>query len=324
MNGRPGTPGSDPGFNLPSSQVRELQLLESLYELQQEVGDGQLFGFHELFESLEHDQKRALGNELRGLKDRGLLHIEETLVWDSWSGLLLPAGREAVETVRHIRSNRGPRRMHARDAVLQWLYDQNAHGVSSPVLKVSAMGSFGLYFGEPFTDEEIAAASTWLKELDYVSGSGSWGGGVLRPSITAKGERAVESGRSVNDQEAGGQGGVSVNVSGRGHSVAVAAHSPGAQQSIALGRDDRSQVHDVAQALMEMQPLLGLDDDGQARAQQVVAQLQQLADSPDSTTEDVKTALESMKAVVLSGVGTAGGKALLALGQQVAEGLGLA
>lgn len=303
---------SGSAFNVSAGQEREWAILDTVYELQQSVGPGQLVSLAELFKDLEPDAKRARGNELRALKARELVHVNEMMAWDTWSGLMLPAGVEVVESLRQRRSDSGQRRMLARDAVLQWLYARNADGIASPVLSVDAMGSFRRYYGVAFPARDIVEASRWLKDLGYLRGSASWGAGVLRPSITTTGERVVESGRSVNEQDPD-RSGFSMNVSGDGNTIAIASHSPGAQQSISLSSEDRSRVRDIADALEQMTPLLGLDEDGKVEAQQVAGQLRELAERPDTDNATVKTAIESLKATLYTSAGTGARKALLAL-----------
>ncbi|MCX8565261.1 hypothetical protein OS122_30715, partial [Mycolicibacterium mucogenicum] len=85
-----------------------------------------------------------------------------------------------------------------RDAVLKWLYlAAMVDGRRHPVLNAEEITKTVEWQGDPLTQPEVAAASNWLKEEGYLSGGGAWGHGVVRPSITPRGEALADAGRSV-------------------------------------------------------------------------------------------------------------------------------
>ncbi|MFB7853777.1 serine recombinase [Rhodococcus qingshengii] len=84
-----------------------------------------------------------------------------------------------------------------RDAVLAWLYEEAAKGVHSPHLDVDEIQESVGWAAEPISVEEIGPATMYLKDEGLISGTASWGGGVLRPSITSDGQKQAASGQSV-------------------------------------------------------------------------------------------------------------------------------
>lgn len=121
-----------------------------------------------------------------------------------------------------------------RDAVLKWLYlKAMVEGNRHPVLKVTDIAKTVDWQGDPLTEKEIAAASDWLKEEGYLSGGGTMGHGVVRPSITPRGEGFADVGKSVRggNTPADPQGATTIDIS---NSTNVAVASPGAHQSYAV------------------------------------------------------------------------------------------
>jgi len=135
-----------------------------------------------------------------------------------------------------------------RDAVLRWLYlkamvDGNRH----PVLLTEEIAKTVDWQADPLTEPEVAAASNWLKEEGYLSGGGAFGHGVVRPSITPRGEALADAGRSVRggNTPADPQGITMINIS---NSTNVAVGSPGATQTYTLTQQRERSVA-VADAL---------------------------------------------------------------------------
>lgn len=121
-----------------------------------------------------------------------------------------------------------------RDAVLKWLYlkamvDDNQH----PVLSVDDISKTVDWQADPLTEPEVAAASDWLKEEGYLSGGGSFGHGIVRPSITPRGEALADIGRSVrgSNTPADPQGATTIHIS---NSTNVAVASPGTIQTYSV------------------------------------------------------------------------------------------
>jgi hypothetical protein len=119
-----------------------------------------------------------------------------------------------------------------RDAILAWLYlkamvDGNRH----PVLKPQDIAATVNWQGEPLTEPEVAAASDWLYDEGYLTGTSSMGHGVVRPTITARGEMMADRKicvRPGGDAPADPQGVTTIHIS---NSTNVAIGSPDATQT---------------------------------------------------------------------------------------------
>lgn len=310
-----------PGYNLTAGWTTRLTLLDWIHDAcggrADPVDLGPLFG------DKDAGEQRNVAAGLEELERRGWLALHKTMDWDSWSGSLLPTGADFAEQVQQHRGDTVGRRRAARDAILQWLYNAKAAGTASPVLTTTSLGSYGLYYGHPFTEQEVADAAVWLREQGYLRGSASSGGGIPRPTIAAVGEQVVEDGRSVNDRAPATADvpAVAINVTGS-QGVNIAANSPGATQSVTLTKDQRQQILTVADALQAMAPSLGLTPEHAAQAERDVVELREAAADPTADPGRVRGVLEQVRDTAVSAAASGMGNALVALVDQTVRALG--
>jgi hypothetical protein len=317
------------GWGLSPSVQERLRLLDWIADNGGAM-PGVFVSLGELFEGLEQEAARAAAGTLDALEQYGLIHLQKTLAWSGYSCTVTPAGIDLIEGMRNLRGDLLGRRKAARDAVLKWLHDSTLRGIPSPYLKDFAESQYGTYFGHSFTDDEISAASEWLKAEGYITGPEvNELVGVLIPSITTRGEKVVESGRSVNDESPFAANVPShvtnVTVTGTGHNVAT--HSPGAVQTttVMMSQDNRKLVLPVADNLdgLLRSGLLGLDDQTSTEAAEVVSQLRRVADEPEVQGGVLRQLLEKAKTVAIAGTGSVMGEGVVALANQALQGLGL-
>ncbi|MET3977402.1 hypothetical protein [Cellulosimicrobium sp. 4261] len=180
---------------LSATRTRQLRVLEFLYD-----APGRSSSQETPIEPLNGELgAEQVQDALQALVDTGLVAS-----WASIAGLnggiLLPAGEDLVERVRRVRSSTVERNKAVRNALLHWIYDQGlgAH----PTLDRFLDSEHNQFHGQPFSKSELHQASRWLRENGHIDGQGSWGGGIPRPSITAKGAQVVESGSDVNSPNA--------------------------------------------------------------------------------------------------------------------------
>lgn len=91
------------------------------------------------------------------------------------------------------------RRWDVRQAVLQWLFNEAIRGDEHPALSAEGVALSVHWRGQELTTDEVDRASVWLKNNGLIEGPATWGGGVVRPSLTGKGEVLIESGQAVRD-----------------------------------------------------------------------------------------------------------------------------
>lgn len=313
-----------PGFDLAPSWTVRLNALDWLYD---NGGDnaGTIVRLGPLLDR-ELEDAQALAAELRDFERRGWVRLQEALAFEGWSCVVDPSGIDFIEAVRQRRGDTVGRRRAVRDAFLRWLYDFKVAGNAHPVITDFASTPYAFYYGHPFTEREIVDATDWLKEQGYIKGQGSWSGGIPRPSITTKGERAVEQGRSVNDaapaSAAADVPSLHINVTGS-HNL-VAANSPGASQSLIITEDNRRQVLTVADALAGALQALGLDAEKTVEAETVIRDLREVSADSSPDAGRLRRLLSKAQEVAVAGTGSAVGQGIVLLAEQALQGLGLA
>lgn len=108
-----------------------------------------------------------------------------------------PAGKTLVLERRERRSDPKKRAIACRDALLDW-----CHGQHFPSIDEFAGDVRAHFEGDPFTQQEISAASRDLKVKEYITGGLNLGEAVARPQITAAGMTVVENyGSSIASYE---------------------------------------------------------------------------------------------------------------------------
>jgi hypothetical protein len=273
----------------------------------------------------EADQGTAA--HLLDMEEAGLLNLQTTLSWSSWSCDVTASGVSLIEEVRATRDGALGRRKECRDAVLHWLYNEDLGGTRSPNISAFPKSPFGDYLGQPFTAKEIADASDWLKAEGYINGSSTWNAGVIRPSITARGQKVVESERSVNAQaqQPAPYSVTTVNVTGSGNNVAANSSNVTQTTTVTMTDENSRQLLGLAESLAKLtnSGLLELNEDQTREAALVVESLRETAEQDAAPGQDVRTILDKAKTIALAGTGTAIGQTFVAAVDQVIQALGL-
>lgn len=262
-----------------------------------------------------------VGRVFQHLIAQGLAKGFALRVGDQWpeDAVLTPEGRALVSSMRAARTP-GVIKRSCNAAMLAWL-DAN-EGVTIFSTEELHSDVRGHFYGEaiPMTVGHDVARE--LHKHGLISGSPTGQGPVLRPAITALG-RAVHtqhSGDLGTWQAASSGGGTTIHVTGS-TGVTVANNSPGAQQSVRVTTDAREQVVNLAAALEQMLPSLGLAPADFASASGLVAELREAAEMVESEPGRARRLVETVKAIAVNGTGSAAGTALVALADQIARNL---
>jgi hypothetical protein len=312
------------GSNLPPAVQARLRLLDWIAD-NGGKSPGAIVDLAPLFEGQDQEGAQAVAGNLEALEADGLLRVQKTLGWAGWSADVLPPGLDLIEDVTARRGNRLRRRQVARDAFLRWLYDRTLDGDEYPDIDDFSSSAHNTYYGEPFTEQEISSASQWLRDEGYLQGVVIASGEVYNPMITTKGQKAVESERSVNAeaQQPAPYSVTTVNVTGSGNNVA--AHSSNVSQTttVQMTEDNSQQLLGLAEALQQLTGLLGLPEERSREAALLVESLRETAELDAAPGGDVRTLIDQVKEVAISGTGTAIGQTLVAAANSVLQALGL-
>lgn len=205
-----------------------------------------------------------------------------------------------------------------RDAVLKWLYLKSmVDGHRHPVLQANDIAKSVEWRAEPLTQQEVAAASDWLKEQGYISGPGAWGGGVVRPSITPKGEALADAGRSVRggDSRAEPQEAAAIRIS---NSANIAIHSPAAQQSYSASMQ-LEKVATVAAALERAARVPKVSPETAGEAERTAAEIRAEVSRLEPDHGKLKQLLFSSMTRIAAGFGQATGTDLAHLASEALQ-----
>lgn len=137
--------------------------------------------------------KEALDGLVAALRSRDLITLNKRGGGPSSStAYLTSAGRAAVRTRHERRSNTKARAIAAREALLDWYYEQKRRGGHFPVVDAFLEDVRGSFEGDPFTEKELDDAAGHLKDRGLLKAIGSAERAVLRAEITVEGEDVVE------------------------------------------------------------------------------------------------------------------------------------
>lgn len=219
-------------------------------------------------------------------------------------------------------SEAADRAWSVRDAILLWLYEQSMQGVHAPPVDVESVQDAAQWAAAPITPDEVAAATGYLKNEGYIKGSAAWGGGVLRPIITSRGENQVAQGLSVRPgppQQA--------NTTGVTNNYNVTTNAPtnvaiGSQnftQSITPTTEQADSLLAVADALEQLATREPIDA---AQAQALVDELRAAAAEPEQDKNKLMAILGNVIGAVTLAAGSELGQQVTQLAVSAMQGLG--
>jgi hypothetical protein len=302
---------------------RQLRLLQALTELEP------LDNHHQVaVRPLRDDSERwglesgAITSDLKYLQSLRMVECFESVAGINNVFIKQP-GLDAVHEFRELRTSPRRRAQEIRDAVLNWLYDEHVSGRRVSGISDFLASSNNHYLGDPYSPEEVARAAKWLFEEEYIDGfkvsSGEW----LRPSITTKGMRVIETEQSVNKAlTTAGVTVTEVNISGSsGVNVAVASNN--VSQSNTLTQGQIEQVERILGSVRAMlnPTVIGVTEEVAAEAQTVAGQVEDEIQSPAPNAGKVKALILKLGELAATGTVQGGVDALNAMMQQGIAGM---
>jgi len=211
--------------------------------------------------------------------------------------------------------NKAERLWNLRDGVLAWLYELRVEQITISEADPAAFMAATSWSDTVVTAAELNSAIDWLKDEGYVEGVGTMQGVVLRPCLSAYGERYAASGKSVRDLP----GVVEVqspylHIEGsRGVAVAFGSHN--VTQTVNVHeRLEQAQV--LAQAIEQALPVVS-DEQLRATAEKLAAEIRAESDSETPKPGRMKalavTAMTSIATAAGTDLGTAIAQAAIPL-----------
>lgn len=249
---------------------------------------------------------------LKEFWDSGLAKDTERANVPSMNSVFLTGeGSATARKVAAASNNGGKRRSAIRNGIVDWLSSVGEPSAISDFLNNSRAS----FFGEPYTPDEMSAAATYLADKGIVKGIGSWGGELLRPSLTSEGLDCADSYacdvQAYLNRSQGLGGNTHVTVTGS-TAVNIAAHSQHVNQSVGISQDNINDIENVVRSFQQARELLQLDADQDAELTQVTKEITAEIASPAPDAGKLKGWLQALHSI---GVNAAGGAIGSVLGE---------
>ncbi|WP_117213328.1 hypothetical protein [Allorhizocola rhizosphaerae] len=193
---------------------------------------------------------------------------------------LTALGRQHMQDVTQLRSNRRARASACRDQLLRW-YDQLTEPNASPADYVGSSAAH--FYGTPFTHEEAMRAGQHLEADGYLENTGA---SLAGPSyqITLKGERVAEerdgniSAWEQNQRPAGNTTILNVNAGTINGMTTTQLTNSTIEGNLTVSSNSNAQVDRVKitewlDGIQQLLPMLQLPSAGVARIENAVAEL---------------------------------------------------
>lgn len=267
------------------------------------------------------DGDRFINTDLEALLERGWVFYEQASgpVTDV---TITRLGVDMAEEFEHFRADPRKRAQAVRSSILQWLYDEYLQGKSSPSISGFFTSKYGTFYGAEFTEGEISQATRYLREEQLIQGKAAMGGPIVRPQITTRGiqlvEREDKPAAVISSERASVTHNYTIHNSGQ---MNLAAGSENVSQWMALTSTQINDARMATNAFSQTLPILGIPEEHQAEAKQVIAELEEETASPDPKPGKLKILLNKVVEIAVLGTAEGAVEAVVSMAQKAIEGL---
>lgn len=303
--------------------LRRLQLLLEIRRHARESRHNSADVLHLRYEALNtsDDGDRFLYTDLEALLDREWIYYEKTSgpVTDV---TITRLGMDVTEEFEHFRSDQRKRAQAARSSILQWLYDEYLQGSNSPNISGFSESKYGTFYGSAFTEGEIMQATRHLRDQQLIQGKAAMGGPIVRPQIAPHGIQVIEHedrpAAVVASERASVIHNYTINNSGQ---MNLAAGSENFSQSMTLTTTQINDARMATNAFSQTLPILGVPEERQAEAKQLIAELEEETASPDPKPGKLKVLLNKVVEIAVLGTAEGAVEAVVSMAQKAIENL---
>lgn len=303
--------------------LRRLQLLLEIRRHSQESSHSSADVLHLRHEALttSDDGDRFLDTDLEALLDRGWIYYEKASgpVTDV---TITRLGMDVTEEFEHFRSDPRKRAQAVRSSILQWLYDEYLQGFNASNISRFSTGIYGTFYGSEFTEGEIMQATRYLRDQQLIQGKAAMGGSIVRPQIAPRGIQMIEHedkpAAIVASERTSVVHNYHINNSGQ---MNLAAGSENFSQSMTLTMTQINDARMATNAFSQTLPILGVPEERQAEAKQVIAELEEETASPDPKPGRLKELLNKVVEIAVLGTAEGAVEAVVSMAQKAIENL---
>jgi hypothetical protein len=313
------------GWGWTGAQIRQARFIEWLVPQSQSATYVPVKPFYDAQPDRDALTDAVVHDELRELDQRSLIDLAAGLGGiEGYDALATAQGRQFAEELQARRSDRRQRKDACRDAMIDWLYTQDA--VSS--LKQPARDRMlddsrrGIWLAEPFSAEDLDAAAAWLHRHHLVDGiTVDQCEGPVRLYLTDAGVACAEQFGSdtarylAAQRQADAPRSNTVTIHGPASGVVVGSHSvtQHAGDAVQSSGVDAAALARFAEAVAQALPALALSPADQQAAQAITGQIVKESSEPRPDQRRLKALGGSLRAILEGAAGNVLAAVLLGL-----------
>jgi hypothetical protein len=316
----------DRGWGWTAAQIREALFIEWLAPQSSSATYVPVKPFYDAQPDKDALTAAVVHDELRELDQRSLIDLAAGLGGiEAYDALATAQGRRFAEDLQARRADKRQRKEACRDAMIEWLYAQDAIGpLKQPVRdRMLDDPGRGIWLAEPFSAEDLDAAAAWLHRHRLVDGiTVDQCEGPVRLYLTDAGVVCAEQFGSdtawfmaAQRQAASPAESNTVTIHGPASGVVVGSygvtqHAGDAVQSSGV---DAAALVRFAEAVAQALPALALSAGDQQAAQTITGQIVKEASEPKPDHPRLKALGGSLRAILEGAAGNALAAVLLGL-----------
>ena len=215
---------------------------------------------------------------------------------------LTRAGVEEVKSFRRRRADAAARRPAVRDALLRWLYELHAPGQPDALLGNFWLSNYTRFLRTDydfFKLNEVEAAVRWLETRGYLTRTSTSYGSIQILTITGKGERLVESGRSTSEDEHP-MGSVNISFTNSpGANAAVQSSHVTQTTAVTMTKEGQEVISNIAKFLEGSTAQAGMSTAELEHVPALVAELRAVASEPAVEPSKLRGLLDVVKQLAI-------------------------
>lgn len=314
------------GWGWTAAQIRQARFIEWLVPQSQSATYVPVKPFYDAQPDRDALTAAVVHDELRELDQRSLIDLAAGLGGiEGYAALATAQGRRFAEELQARRTDRRQRKEACRDAMVDWLYAQDAvSSLKQPVRdRMLDDPRRGIWLAEPFSAEDLDAAAAWLHRHLLVDGiTVDQCEGPVRLYLTDAGVACAEQFGSdtvrymaAQRQADSAAGSNTVTIHGPASGVVVGSHgvTQHAGDAVQSSGGDAAALARFAEAVAQALPALALSTGDQQAAQTLTGQIVKEASEPRPDHSRLKALGGSLRAILEGAAGNALAAVLLGL-----------
>jgi hypothetical protein len=314
----------DRGWGWTATQIRQARFIEWLAPQSSSATYVPVKPFYDAQPDKDALTAAVVHYELRELDQRGLIDLAAGIGGiEGYDALATAQGRRFAEELQSQRADKRQRKDACRDAMIDWLYAQDAVGPFKQPVRDRMLDDphRGIWLAQPFSEEDLDAAAAWLYRQQMVKGTtAAQCEGPIRLYLTDSGVECAEQFGSDTVRYLAAQrtilaGANTVTIQGPASGVVVGSHGvvQHAGDVVQSSGLDVAALAKFAEAVAQALPALALPLGDQQAVQALTGQIDKAASESVSDHSRLKALGSSLRTILEGAAGNVLAAALLGL-----------